>query len=206
VYSLDSSHIWLITQRSKSSAYTYLKFILTPRVFNRVLLSCIRNLGNCPCPRCLIKKKHIPGLGTMVDGQRRARLRTCDQNYQAKIETARKIIYEKGYVVNSKAVDRVIGSESSTPTRVSQIGHRYVPIVADYVAERIHFSPLPVRVELFLSLCCGPHARIRTWCLEECIYTPHPNPLYSGRRGYRRIRSSVSQPPLIINFPGFQPT
>ena len=56
----------------------------------------------------------------MVDGQRRARLRTCDRRYQAKIETAREIIYEKGYVVNSKVVDRVIGSESLTPARVSQ--------------------------------------------------------------------------------------
>ena len=86
----------------------------------RVLLACVRSLGACPCPQCFIKKKYISGLGTKVDGQRRAKLRTCDRAYQQKIETAREIIYEQGYVVNSKAVNCVIGSESFTPTRVSQ--------------------------------------------------------------------------------------
>ena len=91
--------------------------------FDRVLLACVRSLGACPCPWCFIKKEHIRNLGTKVDGQRRAKLRTCDQGYQQKIETARKIIYEKGYVVNSKAVDGVIGSQSFTPTRVSWANH-----------------------------------------------------------------------------------
>ena len=57
----------------------------------------------------------------MVDKQRRAKSRKCDNQYQVHIETARKIIYEQGYVINSKAVDAVIGSESYTPTRVSLI-------------------------------------------------------------------------------------
>jgi hypothetical protein len=86
-----------------------------------VLLACVRSLGTCPCPRCLIKKDYIKGLGTAVDKQRRAKLRKGDERYRAKIETAREIIYKKGYAVNSKAVDRVIGSESFTPTRVSTL-------------------------------------------------------------------------------------
>ena len=94
-----------------------------PCTSGRVLLAWVRSLGACPCPRCFIKKEHIQSLGTKVDGQRRAKLRTCDQGYQRKIETARKIIYEKGYVVNSKAVDDVIGSQSFTPTRVSRAIH-----------------------------------------------------------------------------------
>ena len=57
----------------------------------------------------------------MVDEQRRAKLRKCDRRYKSKIKTAREIIYDKGYVVNSKAVDRVIGSQSLTPTHVSRI-------------------------------------------------------------------------------------
>ncbi|KAF9642543.1 hypothetical protein BDM02DRAFT_3105514 [Thelephora ganbajun] len=35
----------------------------------KVLLACIRNLGTCPCPRCLIKKIYLQGLGTRVDIQ-----------------------------------------------------------------------------------------------------------------------------------------
>ena len=87
----------------------------------RALLACIRNLGTCPCPRCLIKKEHISGLGTKADKQRRSKNRKADKRYQASIEAAREIIYKRGYTVNSKAVDRVIGSQSLTPSRVSPL-------------------------------------------------------------------------------------
>ena len=83
-------------------------------------MACIRNLGICPCPRCLIKREHIHGLGTAVDERRRAKLRKCDKMYKSSIEGARRIIYDLGYVVNSKAVDKILGSESFTPTRVSE--------------------------------------------------------------------------------------
>ena len=70
-----------------------------------------------------MRKEYIRGLGTMADRQRRAKTRKCDRRYLAQIETAREIIYKKGYVVNSKAVDNVIGSESFTPTHVSQVNY-----------------------------------------------------------------------------------
>lgn len=94
----------------------------------------------------------------MVDRQRRAKLRTCGQRYQAKIETAREIIYKKGYVVNSKAVNDVIGSESFTPTRVSWADYPYKYAVADYFAECIHLSPFSIWAKLLLPVCCGSHA------------------------------------------------
>ena len=103
-----------------------------------------------------MKKEHIPGLGTKLDSQRRAELWVCDRVYQHKIKTAWKIIYKKGYVVNSKAVDKVIGSQSFTPTRVSQ--GNYLFTIADCVAECIYFHPFQVWAGLFLPLCCGPHA------------------------------------------------
>ena len=88
-----------------------------------MLLACVQSLGACPCPRCFIRKEDISALGTKVDKQRRAKLQACNHIYQHKIKTAWEIIYEKGYVVNSKAVDGVIGSESFTPSKVSYIGH-----------------------------------------------------------------------------------
>jgi len=109
-------------------------------MFTRVLLACVRSLGACPCPRCLIRKEEISALGTKDDEQRRANLRTCDHIYQHKIETARKIIYEKGYVVNAKAVDAVIGEESFTPTKVSQ-NWCWCEHITNYIAECIHFCP-----------------------------------------------------------------
>ena len=57
----------------------------------------------------------------MIDKQQQAKSRKCDNQYQVHIKTVRKIIYEQGYVINSKAVDAVIGLESYTPTRVSLI-------------------------------------------------------------------------------------
>ncbi|KAF9642728.1 hypothetical protein BDM02DRAFT_3192785 [Thelephora ganbajun] len=68
-------------------------------------------------PEKVLLAWYIQGLGTTVDGQRRAKLQTCDRRYRAKIEIAWKIIYKNGYVINSKAVNRIIGSESWTPTR-----------------------------------------------------------------------------------------
>ncbi|KAF9643157.1 hypothetical protein BDM02DRAFT_3104798 [Thelephora ganbajun] len=121
----------------------------------KVLLACIRNLGTCPCPRCLIKKKYLPGLGTRVDIQQRAKLRTCDQRYQDKIETTQKIIYENGYVVNSKAVNRVIGSESFTPTRsafisaLSQFGLNFFSL---FVVDLMHKFKLGVWKGVFTHL------------------------------------------------------
>ena len=190
-YSLDSLHISPITQRSKSPVHVYFRFLLTLYTFKRVLLACVRNLGLCPCPRCLIKKEYIKGLGTMVDGQRRANLWTWSKRYQRTVETAREIVYKRGYAVNSKAVDRVIGSESFTPTRVSQTGYQNQHTTND-VAERVRFSPFSVRAELFLTLCRGPHAQIRTGCVEGRANTPHPDPLHSRYRGHCRIRPSVS--------------
>ena len=155
-----SLHIWLIIRKSESSICTHLKQVLMLYQQNRILMACVRNLGNCPCPRCLIEKEYIPGLGTKVDGQRRAKLRSCGQSYQANIEDARRSIYKLGYVVNSQAVDHVIGSESLTPAHVSKTNHRYECIITDYTTECICFNPCPVWAELFLPICRGSHARI----------------------------------------------
>jgi hypothetical protein len=38
-------------------------------VGNRVLLATVRNKGNCPCPRCLVRKEDIFKLGQVRDIQ-----------------------------------------------------------------------------------------------------------------------------------------
>lgn len=49
----------------------------------------------------------------------RGNVRVDDQKRRDKIELARTFIYEKGYVVNSKAVENLLKDESLVPTRVS---------------------------------------------------------------------------------------
>lgn len=106
-------HGWL--PREVSIQCVCLEFTLTPCAFNRVLLVCVWSLGACPYPRCFIKKKDIPGLRTQVDGQRRAEHRKGDHVYHHKIETTWEIIYKKGYIVNSKAIDSVLGQNRLPP-------------------------------------------------------------------------------------------
>lgn len=87
---------------------------------NRVLLASIRNLGGCPCPRCLIPKERIHNLGMFRDRQQRASLQRVNNNQlQVKIQAARRFIYEKNYAVDSKAVETLLKDESLVPTLVS---------------------------------------------------------------------------------------
>jgi len=85
----------------------------------RVLIATIRDKGGCPCPRCLIPKQYLPGLGTTSDTKLRTeRLRYDTTQRREKIIQARDFIYNKGYVVNSKIVDNLLKEESYVPTEV----------------------------------------------------------------------------------------
>ncbi|KAI0055695.1 hypothetical protein BV25DRAFT_1815207 [Artomyces pyxidatus] len=95
-----------------------------PRIFTysadypeKVILASIRNLGRCPCPSCLITKDRIDKLGSPQDMQERQTLaRVDDARRRSQISSARKIIYEKDYAVNSAAVERILKEESLVPT------------------------------------------------------------------------------------------
>ena len=85
----------------------------------RVLLSTVRNMGNCPCPRCLIPKDRTDLLGTKRDQKQRTTLaRVDDLSYKAKISSAREIIYQNKHPVDSVLVQRILKSQSLVPTEV----------------------------------------------------------------------------------------
>lgn len=86
----------------------------------RVLLATVRDMGECPCPRCLIRKDQIHHIGTKRDRISRAsKARVDNQHRQTKVRLARNIIYEKGRVVNSKGVEQLLKSQSLVPTEVN---------------------------------------------------------------------------------------
>ncbi|TFY53731.1 hypothetical protein EVG20_g9986 [Dentipellis fragilis] len=96
---------------------------LYPRIFTysadypeKVLIATIRDMGGCPCPRCLVKKECLGNLGTSKDIERIALTRKDDQAFRCKVSDARKLIYKDGYVVNSDAVDKLLKPESLVPT------------------------------------------------------------------------------------------
>lgn len=87
----------------------------------RVLLATIRNLGKCPCPRCLILKEQIHEMGTVRDMQRRGAKtdRVSDIHLRRTVDGARKAIYHYGKGVKSTSVEDRLADKSYVPTAVS---------------------------------------------------------------------------------------
>lgn len=83
----------------------------------------IRNMGLCPCPRCLIKKTELSALGTLRDNSRRAKIRANNHHFRTKVSLAREIIYKHGLRVNADAVNNLLKEESLVPTTVCQYTH-----------------------------------------------------------------------------------
>ncbi|KAF8834366.1 hypothetical protein BDN67DRAFT_992678 [Paxillus ammoniavirescens] len=95
-----------------------------PRIFTystdypeKVLIACIRNLGTCLCPQCLIPKDCVHNLGTNRDSQaHHALARTDSAELCNKILNARKLTYNKNYAVDTVQVEAFLKPESLVPT------------------------------------------------------------------------------------------
>jgi hypothetical protein len=86
----------------------------------RVLLAGIKNLGNHPCPRCLVHKSQIGELGTKRDDERRVKQARIDNEHrQHDVDLARSFMFTRGDGPTSTAVENVLDAESRVPTRVS---------------------------------------------------------------------------------------
>ena len=112
---------YLHTQQTiqRSTSISYSCYLCSPLFWYRVLLATIRNRGKCLCPRCLIPKPNISELGSTSDMERRRTLARVDSHAKRfDIQTARRIIYEKGYAVTSEAVEALLKDESLVPTAV----------------------------------------------------------------------------------------
>ena len=96
--------------------------LLTHVHINRILIASIRNLGNCPCPRCLIPLNRVHNLGMARDRTQRVTLARVDNSQRRnKISTARTLIYEKNLQVNCTAVEDLLKEMSLVPTTVRAI-------------------------------------------------------------------------------------
>ena len=86
----------------------------------RVIVSSIRDLGGCPCPRCLIPMSRVYRMGMVQDMKERKTLaRVDDEIRRRKVELARDIIYNKNYAVDNANVEAILKPESLVPTAVS---------------------------------------------------------------------------------------
>ncbi|KJA13829.1 hypothetical protein HYPSUDRAFT_99722, partial [Hypholoma sublateritium FD-334 SS-4] len=160
----------------------------------KVLLSSIRNMGNCPCPRCLIPKNSAHLLGTKDDRkQRRSLARVDDRHYKAKILGARKLIYQNNRTVDSIMVQRLLKPESLVPTenafskKLSGFGFNLFSI---FLVDFMHEFELGVWKKIFIHL-------LR---ILECVHgsTDQLNQRFRdmptfGRDSIRRFTNSVSE-------------
>lgn len=83
------------------------------------MIATIRDFGLCPCPRCLIPKDEIFKIGREDDRCTREELRRVDTTErQARVEQARKNLYESGYALGGDHVDGFLKEGSLVPTKV----------------------------------------------------------------------------------------
>ena len=87
--------------------------------YNRVLIANIRNLGMCPCPRCLTPKNQRNDLGSNNDMQQRKVLACVDtEEHWGKVTAACRLIYQQHYVIDTPQVEALLKPESLLPTKV----------------------------------------------------------------------------------------
>jgi hypothetical protein len=126
---LGFSHILPIIPKSNSAVPRISQTVSNPNQ-HRVLMASIRDKGYCPCPRCLIPRSRFQNLGMTQDMKQRGTLvRIDDESRRSKVDTAREIIYEKNYAVNSRAVDDLLMEQSLVPTLVSSKSDVYDQLV-----------------------------------------------------------------------------
>ena len=88
---------------------------LTPAT--RVLIANIKNLGRCPCPRCLVELREVRDLGKVVDRQRRTNIRKPTPKLFRIIKKARAAIF-KGFKVSGSRVEKLLDGGSRVAINV----------------------------------------------------------------------------------------
>ncbi|KAG1779369.1 hypothetical protein EV702DRAFT_1214493 [Suillus placidus] len=91
-----------------------------PRIFTysadypeKVLIATIKDMGSCPCPRCLTPKNMFSSLGLLKD--MKSRVTNIRIYVLAKIIKAREYIYNWGNTVDGVKVDETLGEGSWVP-------------------------------------------------------------------------------------------
>ncbi|KIO21350.1 hypothetical protein M407DRAFT_29068 [Tulasnella calospora MUT 4182] len=93
----------------------FLAYLHIPQITPRI--ATIRNLGNCPCPLCLVHRDDIHLLGTAQDQQTRSEhARTDDEDHRRRVGLARDIIYKQGYAPGNEHSEQFLKEDSSVAT------------------------------------------------------------------------------------------
>lgn len=128
--------------------------------FTRVLIATVRNLGGCPCPRCLIPKNRIQNMGMPQDRQQRQTLSRSDEKRRMLVNDARSLIYEHNYAVGSAAVEHILKPQSWVPTSVRLPLGLCLPSMTKYILECIFRPPWTYGFQYISCSCGGSTTRV----------------------------------------------
>ena len=139
------------TPKSKVPVDTILIVLMTGNI--RILIATIRNLGKCPCPRCLIPLNRVHNLGMPRDMMQRDTM-ACVDNLQCRnaVDAARRIIYDKNFQVNSTGVENILRDMSLVPAAVSCAYFLATIILTNH---RMHFPTGSFLLVSTSSQCCS---------------------------------------------------
>ncbi|KAG2745189.1 hypothetical protein P692DRAFT_201868719 [Suillus brevipes Sb2] len=119
-----------------------------PRIFTysadypeKVLIATIKDMGLCPCPRCLTPKSLFNSLGLVRD--MKSRITNIRVYVMAKILKAREYIYNSGNTVDGAKVAHTLGEGSWIPT-INKFVEKLGPLGLD---------PFPMLVVDFMHEC-----------------------------------------------------
>ena len=111
-------HIPLTIARSITIP-SHLQGLCNSQKHHRILIACIRNLGRCLCPRCLIPMDCVVKMGMRRDMMQRTTLARLDDNHRRRrVADARRFIYDQEKQINSAGVERLLAEHSLVPTEV----------------------------------------------------------------------------------------
>ncbi|KAG8932511.1 hypothetical protein FRC01_013537 [Tulasnella sp. 417] len=174
---------------------------LFPRIFTysadypeKVLLATIRDLGKCPCPRCLIKKDKIAALGAQSDCEVRTQSQREDtRSRREKVQKAQDLI-AAGQGVTSTAVENLLADESLVPTENAFSTSLYaigVNLFSFFVPDLLHEFDLGVWKSFFTHLIRLLNA-IGTWAVGELDMRYRQIDPF-GRETIRKFDANVSE-------------
>ncbi|KAI0631040.1 hypothetical protein C8Q77DRAFT_1062500 [Trametes polyzona] len=175
---------------------------ITRRLFPRILtysadypekclIACIKTLGRCPCPACLIKKVDIHLMGTKKDmATRTLKRRTDTFNLRAMVARVRDWIFRLAVAPEGKYVEAVIGATSTSPTqsafsrRLAEFGFDVYRILVPDVLHEVELGVWKatithlVRILAVIGLSAINHLNAR-YCsvdLHGCLVLTMPSP------------------------------
>ncbi|KAI0822396.1 hypothetical protein BC628DRAFT_1317041, partial [Trametes gibbosa] len=175
---------------------------LYPRFFTysvdypeKVLLATVRDMGNCPCPRCLVLKTDIHLVGTPASMKQRVQhMRTDTPACQADVNAARALIYNQGKGIVSVPVERYLKETSQVPV-VNAFSERLKPWLPNFyklfVPDFLHEWELGVWKNIMIHLIRILHAEKGAGVRELNLHFRQV--LVFGRDTIRRFSNNLAE-------------